>query len=213
MHKKLLLTLVLASTTLLPLSAAAVIIDFDNISTGSFTGPASEDGFTYSLLSGALRGDASNGNPGGNMQGDQRAGGVLSIARMGGGRFTFDGTDIASFEAFGIDVLFEGLLLGTVVGSDTFTTSFPPPPSSSPPSFDRWSTHSSSGLAGIAIDELRVDLFGDGAGDRSAWAAVDNIVLTAVTGDPGNDVPEPTSLALLALGVAGAAARRRRRRA
>jgi hypothetical protein len=50
------------------MSAKASVIGFDGASFGDFTGFASEDGFTYTLFSGALFTQIPTGNPGGNMQ-------------------------------------------------------------------------------------------------------------------------------------------------
>jgi len=189
------LALLLCGLLALPLSSAAVIIDFDDqFFTVPFSGPVIEDGFTYTALSPGLALLDVGGNP--DVYLTAGAPGTLGVTRSGGGSFTFDGIDVLGIGSdAGATIGFDGYLNGTLTTTiDLATTA-------------NWATLSSGAFAGVAIDELRIRLAATSLQSRTG---IDNIVLSAATGTPGGSVPEPTSLALLGLGLAGVARRHRR---
>lgn len=182
--------------------ASASIVTFESAPLGfGFTGPVTEDGFTYETLSGNLFVE-DFGNPGQDMEGDVfLGGGALDIvSAVGGETFTFDNLDFSA--SVGSDytgsasqtLTVEGLLGGSLVAIDAFVLS------NSVNSMN-WTTEAAANLAGVTVDELQITLSaGDTApGDLlSAFKeAVDNIVFTPTT----TAVPEPSSSALFATGM------------
>src|SRR5262249_3069397 len=80
--------IVIASALTVP--AFANKITFETASLGVFTGPVTEDGFTYSKLSGGLF-VAQFGNPGKDLEGlSTVGGGILKIVSGTGGDFYFN---------------------------------------------------------------------------------------------------------------------------
>jgi hypothetical protein len=206
--------LVLASALTLPVAASPALANTITFGTGSvasgFTSPVTEDGFTYSTLSGKLVLDIL-GHPGQDMEGDElRGGGVLKIVRAGGGNFVFDALDFAAFDESGtgsqtLDV--EGFLGGTSVGTDQFTLANT---SDFHPTFPNWTTEAASVLAGVTVSELDIPLNGTATSSPPIFfEAIDNVALTPV----GTPVPESSTWAMMLLGFAGlgyAGYRRRR---
>ena len=100
--------MVLAGAMTLPVAASpalANVITFETAPFGvQFFGPVTEDGFTYSLLFGALHA-TSSGIPGQDMEGFAVSrflqGGVLKIVKADGGNFVFDSLNFAVFASFG----------------------------------------------------------------------------------------------------------------
>jgi hypothetical protein len=85
---------------------------------GSFNGPVTEDGFTYSKLNGELRVNPF-GNPGQDAEGNISGGGVLKIVLAGGGNFKFNALDFSAFDFSGTGsqtLKVEGFLGGSAVG-------------------------------------------------------------------------------------------------
>lgn len=174
--------------------AQADVITFGPGEIGDPVEPTVEGAFIYSTLSGGLFRDTEGNGDGFNMEGLSGAGGVLKVVRndVPGGAFTFNGADVAFQFEVSFDIVFEGYLLGVLQASDAFA----------PNLTSTYTTFASSNLAGVAIDELRVNL----VAPPSTASVVDNIIVTPSRIDA---VPEPASLALFA-GMVGLLAARRR---
>ena len=195
--------------------ASAVIIGFDGVPSdpGIFTGPVTENGFTYSSV-GNVNGLFSSpiyGNPGAEMEATallpdyyvDDAGILRIVGATTGQSFQFLGMDIAQRE---IDptaahtVRVEGFFLGSLVGIEDFTT-----PKSDQGSINSpYSTVLPAGLlSGKVVDELLIHLPGrSNAGENIYfYTRLDNIQLNAV--------PVPGALSLVACALLGMGFRRR----
>jgi hypothetical protein len=185
-------------------------ITFETAPAGAgFTGPVTEDGFTYSTLSGGLFINHF-GNSGKDAEGNQSlGGGVLKIVSATSGDFNFNGIDFAAFDLFrpGSQTLtVEGFIGASSVGVDQYTLDNTSDVSKGTNA--NWTTEAASVLAGKPISELRISLTASSAGTGFTFGEnVDNVVLTPELAS----VPEPSSLALLAA-AAGASSLIRRRR-
>jgi hypothetical protein len=108
--------------------ALANKITFETASLGAFTGPVTEDGFTYSKLSDGLFVNTT-GNPGHDLEGLSTAGGgVLKIVSATGDDFNFNALDFAAFNNLGTGsqtLKVEGFLGGSSVGIDQYTLPIP----------------------------------------------------------------------------------------
>jgi hypothetical protein len=135
-----------------------------------FTGPVTENGFTYSRLSGGLFVSV-GGNPGQDMEGTEAAGGgVLKIVSATGGNFNFNDIDFAAFDNSGTGsqtLMVEGFLGGSPVGTDSYTVA----------NNSSWTTEAASVLAGKIISELDIPL-NAGASPTTFSENIDNVVLT-----------------------------------
>jgi hypothetical protein len=200
--------MLVASTLALP--APANIITFETAPFGAgFTGPVTENGFTYSTLSGGLFINVF-GNPGKDAEGTQGAGGgVLKIVSATGSNFNFNALDFSAFDFFGTgsqSLKVEGFLGGSSVGADQYTLANT---KIFNPKYDNWTTEAASVLAGKSISELDVTLKANIAGSGSFFnESIDNVVLTPLQAL----VPEPSSLAILALAMVGVGLIRLRQR-
>ena len=175
--------------------AFADLITFETAPFNGFAGPVTENGFTYSKLSGFLF-VAGNGNPGRDMEGGiNGGGGVLKIVSATGGNFIFNGLDFAAQALSGTQsqtLQVEGFLGGAPVGTDQYTL-----PSKNSPL--NWTAETASVLAGITVSELDIPL--QGGVNPEFDEDIDNVSLTSLAAA----VPEPASLTLLLMGLASLA--------
>ena len=201
-------TMLTASVLALP--AVASTITFETAPFGAgFTGPVTENGFTYSRLSGGLFIN-SLGNPGQDAEGAEGVGGgVLKIVSATGGDFNFNGLDFSAFDFSGNGsqtLTVQGFLAGSSVGLDQYTLANT---NVFNPKYSNWTTEVSSVLAGKSISELDITLNASVAGSGSLFGEnIDNVVLT-----PDQvAVPESSSLTILAMAVVAASFIRLRQR-
>jgi hypothetical protein len=164
-------------------SALANTITFETAPLGVFTAPVTENGFTYSRLSGELF-VGQFGNPGQDLEGlSTVGGGALKIVSATGGDFNFNALDFAAFNILGTGsqtLKAEGLFGGTSVGVDQYTLANTKVFN---PKYDNWTTEAASVLAGKSISELDITLNASIAGSGSLSSEnIDNVVLTAGAG-------------------------------
>ena len=206
-HYPALAVLVVASALALP--TLANTITFETANVGAFTGPVTENGFTYSKSSGGLVVNTT-GNPGNDLEGlSTVGGGVLKIISSGGGDFNFNTLDFAAFNILGTGsqtLKVEGFLGGSSVGIDQYTLANTKVFN---PKYDNWTTEVASALTGKSLSELDITLNASTANSGSLFNEnIDNVVLTPLQ----VVVPEPSSLALLGVAVMAASCVRLRRR-
>jgi hypothetical protein len=201
----------LAAVAVSVLSSAALAnkITFETASVGAFAGPLTEDGFTYSKLSGALQiNPLLPGNPGKDAEGTISEGGVLKIVSASDGDFNFNALDFSAFDLSGTGsqiLKVEGFLNGSSAGVEQYTL-FNTKVFN--PKYDNWTTEAASVLAGKNLSELDITLNANTAISGSLFnESIDNLVLTPALAR----VPEPASLALLGVAVLGASCVRLRR--
>ena len=189
--------------------AVANTITFETASPGVFTGAVTEDGFTYSKLSGGLFVNQF-GNPGKDLEGTL-GGGALKIVSATGGDFNFNALDFSAFDLFGAGsqtLKVEGFLGGSSLGADQYTLTNTKVFN---PQYTNWTTEAASTLLGKSISELDITLNASATGSGLLFSEnLDNVVLTP----DAAAIPEPSSLTILALAVvaAGSIGLRQRRR-
>jgi PEP-CTERM motif len=197
---------VMVSTLTLPALANTITFETASLGLGGIASPITENGFTYSTLSGSLF-VTPFGNPGHDAEGLQSAGGgVLKIVSATGGNFNFNTLDFAAFASSGIGsqtLTVQGFLGASSVGMDQYTLTNT---KIFDPKYGNWTTEAASILGGKEISELRITLSAS-LGSISN-ENIDNVVLTPALAQ----VPEPASLALLGVAVVGASCARLRRR-
>jgi hypothetical protein len=193
------LAITLAAGALAAVSPArANLITFSTAPSGDgFTGPVTEDGFTYSTLSGGLYVNRW-GDPGQDMEGNEGGGGgVLNIVSATSLDFYFTSLDYSAYNSLGTGtqtLTVSGYLGGVLEGTDTYilanTTVFNP-------SYDNWTLEGANNLAGVKIDDLQITLnAGFDVGAPGAFQeSIDNVDLSSV--------PEPAAWAMLLAGFAG----------
>ncbi|MEM9348046.1 MAG: PEP-CTERM sorting domain-containing protein [Planctomycetota bacterium] len=177
-------------------AAAPVEIGFDDAtnSGGVLAGTTTEDGFEYSLFSGAVI--STNINAGRELQGRTTGpGGVIEIVSATPGQtFNFISIEIAEFDragdqAFAIQV--QGLFNGGVVGTEQL---LPQPENANTLGLFSTALATPGGLLGDEIDQLLITL------PAGQLDAVPPDFAGRVNGVVVEVVPEPSSLALLGLG-------------
>lgn len=187
---------VLLMLVALPGAAAAQTLTFGGLggSNGdAFTGPYAESGYTVSLIAGDICVAQAFGNPTPDLFGGQICQSsairtaTLQVTR-GGGFFQFLGTDLATANG-NTTFSFVGLVGGGAQYAQGGTIA--------PPQV--FQTIASANSA-TSVDELRITL----TNTQGTSFNIDNIQLAA-------SVPEPSSMILLATGLAGMAFVRRRR--
>jgi hypothetical protein len=204
------LVLLTAAASVVGSPSAANTITFETAALGTgFTGPITEDGFTYSSSSGALLINAF-GNPAHDAEGNALSGGgVLKIVSASNDDFNFGALDFSAFDLSGTGsqtLKVEGFFDGSSVGVDQYTLANT---SVFNPRYDNWTSEAASVLAGKSLSELDITLNASISGSGSLFnESVDNVALTPVPAA----VPEASSLALLGVAVAAMCFGRVRRR-
>lgn len=187
--------------------AVANTITFETASPGVFTGAVTEDGFTYSKLSGGLFVNQF-GNPGKDLEGTL-GGGVLKIVSATGDDFNFNALDFSAFDLSGAGsqtLKVEGFLGGSSLGADQYTLANTKVFN---PKYTNWTTEAASVLLGKSISELDITLDANAAGSGSLFSEnIDNVVLTRDLAA----IPEPSSVTIVAVAVVGASFIRLRQR-
>jgi hypothetical protein len=181
--------------------AAANTITFETASLGAgINSPVTENGFTYSTLSGSLS-VTPFGNPGHDAEGLQSSGGgVLKIVSATGDKFNFNSLDFAAFDFSGNGsqtLRVEGFSEASSVGVDQYTLANT---NIFDPKYANWTTEAASALAGKSLSELDIALDASNAGGSISNENIDNVVLTPLDAA----IPEPSSLLLLGVAMVGA---------
>lgn len=191
------LTLAAAGTLAVCGRAATITFDTAPGCCGSFGGPVTENGFTYSLGIGTLFLNSA-GNPGQDMEGYHgTGGGGLQIVSASAGNFMFSAVDYAAFSSTGTGsqtLLVQGFLGATLVGMEQYTLA------NSGGAYN-WTTESASNLAGKTISTLLITLNANTPSGNLSWQSIDNVVLTSASApEPGTFMAGLAALAGLWIG-------------
>jgi hypothetical protein len=195
---------------------ADTVLTFFAGTESDLTNALTENGFTYSVYSGALI-SGTNGNPGGSIDGTGPSGvrDTLDItSTVLSAPFTFEGLDytaVSSSLSIVQSVVVTGLLNNVVVATDRYAAE----------SMEQsnWLPGGAVNLQGKNIDELRIDLdnvYGGIPGMAfDYFTGIDNVALgdASVVTPPTSPsaVPEPSAIALLGTGLLGVAGSMRRK--
>lgn len=179
-------------------SASATTIDFNSDTSYHFGNglPYQEDGFSISNSSGngfpqLYWGTFSfNANPGGNTYSHNYGHTTSTLTKVGGGAFAFNSIELGD--------VYNGASGGDVKFNFTFSNFTNSTEVVSLDSMVGLQTFSFNKFNVISVDWMPLTTYG-------GWIQLDNIVLDSGT---QSSVPEPSSLILVALGLAGLTARR-----
>lgn len=170
-------------------SASLITIDFESFPESDFS-QGSENGFNIS----ANGPDTKIVDPGFNSGNTAFADGGSTLLPSNwffstNGLFTFETFDIGSLYNQGDRFIVTGFLGNVLQGIDEYTTTT-----------SKWngqlSTEEAINLKGIMVDKISISMLST----SNLYGVMDNVVM--------NRVPEPTSLAIFALGIMGLAVRR-----
>lgn len=198
--------LALAST-----SSLAALVDFEDLAVApggnSIAGDRVSTGFSFDSSADHthLSNNAFEGNSGSTflVMDDFNGANTLTVARVGGGAFSLISVDLGEWNPAG-GLASQITLTGQVLGGGSVQTILALDGVVSVGGSNNFETFS----LGSAWSNLVSVTFDATAGTGSHYWAIDNLL----TGD-GNAVPEPTTLALVGLGMLGLAARRKASRA
>ncbi|MFT6207903.1 MAG: hypothetical protein ACJA0T_001820 [Colwellia sp.] len=169
-------------------SASLITIDFESLAIGDFT-----EGFDNGFYISAIGEDTKIVNPefytGKTAFSDGGSQVPSNWFFSTNGLFTFETFDIASLYNQGDRFIVTGFLGNVLQGIDEYTTTT-----------SKWngqlSTEEAINLKGIMVDKISISMLST----NNLYGVMDNVVM--------NRVPEPTSLAIFALGIMGLAVRR-----
>jgi hypothetical protein len=170
-------------------SANATVIDFNGVTgnSGFYGSTYQEEGFQLAAtLLYTIRPNDQNRYTGTTSFYNGNANGITIVTKVGGGAFSFDSIDLDGFNNQAAAVTFIGTLLNNSTTSLTFTT------------------NATYGLQTFAFTSAFDNVKSVSWTQASPFHSFDNIVVNATA------VPEPTTVALLGLGLLGFAASRRK---
>lgn len=173
-------------------NANATVIDFNSVtgSSGSYGSTYTEEGFQLTGDLYTIRPNYGSQYTGTTSFFNNTINGTTTLAKVGGGAFALDSVDLDGFYLQAASVTFVGTLLNNTTTSLTFTT------------------NASYGLQTFAFTSAFDNVKSVSWIQAYPYHSFDNIVVNA--GAAAAQVPEPTSIALLGMGLLGFAASRRK---